>query len=106
MKKRILSFFLALVMLFSCLSLNVFATVSTGEEASQGEEVALGSHSDAEIESYLKQVSKTLGHGNRYDKNLLNTSTSLGSYNKGHMSLVDGRVAWSSGSGSSYIDMG
>ena len=62
MKKRILSLFLALVMLFSCLSLNVFAT--EGEEAQT--EIAAGTvvsntldaHTDEEIKALINATKK------------------------------------------------
>ncbi|MBR2466670.1 MAG: hypothetical protein IKB38_07080 [Clostridia bacterium] len=57
MKKRIISLLLAVVMLFSCLSLNVFATEETAsdETPSVGTTVAdtLKAHTDAEIKAYI-----------------------------------------------------
>ena len=55
MKTRIISFFLALVMLFTCLSLNIFATGATGTEVTTEEEAELF-HSDDEIAKAIKGV--------------------------------------------------
>ena len=60
MKKRILSLFLALVMLFSCLSLNVFATEAQSEElVSVTNSVisnTLDAHTDDEIKAAINTV--------------------------------------------------
>ncbi len=58
MKKRIIALLLAVVMLFSCLSLNVFATeadIASDESAAAGTVVtdALNAHTDAQIKAYI-----------------------------------------------------
>ena len=63
MKKRIISFFLVLVMLFSCLSLNIFATEGTQQsdaEAAVGTVVSdtLDAHTDDEILALIKANEK------------------------------------------------
>lgn len=55
MKTRILAFFLALVMLFSCLSLNIFAEEAVSTEATT-EETQEIFHSDNEILNLIKEV--------------------------------------------------
>ena len=66
MKKRIISFFLAVVMLFSCLSLNVFAAEE--EAATPASEPVVGTvisdtldaHTDEEIATFINNAKNAL----------------------------------------------
>ena len=73
MKTRIFSFFLALVMLFSCLSLTVFAAEASGAEATAEEEAELF-HSDDEIKKAIKEVNFFKTHSVFKDKYTFNSS--------------------------------
>ena len=57
MKKRILAFFLTLVMLFSCLSLNIFAAEGESTEGTATENAqTTPDHTDEEILSFIKEL--------------------------------------------------
>ena len=97
MKKRIISFFLAVVMLFSCLSLNIFAA---GEETQQSDaEPAAGTvisdtldaHTDAEITAAIEAI-KIQGTNRNFSN-----GTDAG-YAKGNtLKSVDGKIVKYSG---------
>ena len=93
MKKRIFSFFLALVMVFSCLSLNVFATEETTPATDSVTGDSLPPHTDEQIESFIQAITAVKNaDGSVYS---YHNGSKVPSINPGErIRVVDGRLVY------------
>ena len=101
MKKRIFSFFLALVMLFSCLSLNVFATEETTPATDSVTGDSLQPHTDEQLEAAIKNLTAS-----EYGTYGFNNADALPTSNNTKLTLENGKIVFGGSSTSdSYVHL-